>query len=70
MPQPLVTALENAGIAAVEVTLRTAGARKVIERMSRIQQRVGAETLTRPEQFSQVREAGSDKPQRANSSTG
>jgi 2-dehydro-3-deoxyphosphogluconate aldolase/(4S)-4-hydroxy-2-oxoglutarate aldolase len=58
--EPLVTALENAGITAIEVTLRTAGALKVIERMSRIASSatIGAGTLTRPEQFSRVRDAG------------
>jgi 2-dehydro-3-deoxyphosphogluconate aldolase/(4S)-4-hydroxy-2-oxoglutarate aldolase len=58
--EPLLMALENAGIAAIEVTLRTRDALKVIERMSRIAKSamIGAGTLTRAEQFAQVRDAG------------
>jgi 2-dehydro-3-deoxyphosphogluconate aldolase/(4S)-4-hydroxy-2-oxoglutarate aldolase len=60
--EPLLRALENAGIAAIEVTLRTANALKVIERMSRAANSaaVGAGTLTRPEQFAQMRDAGAE----------
>ena len=58
--EPLLMALENAGIAAIEVTLRTRDALEVIERMSRIAKSatIGAGTLTRPEQFAEVRDAG------------
>jgi 2-dehydro-3-deoxyphosphogluconate aldolase / (4S)-4-hydroxy-2-oxoglutarate aldolase len=58
--EPLLAALEGAGIAAIEVTLRTPAALKVIERMSRAAKsaRIGAGTLTRPEHFKQVRDAG------------
>ena len=60
--EPLLAALEEAGIVAVEVTLRTPAAVDVIERMSRLATRaaVGAGTLTRPEQFGQVRDAGAE----------
>jgi 2-dehydro-3-deoxyphosphogluconate aldolase/(4S)-4-hydroxy-2-oxoglutarate aldolase len=58
--EPLLMALENAGIAAIEVTLRTRSALKVIERMSRIAKSatIGAGTLTHPEQFAAVCDAG------------
>ncbi|MBN8943378.1 MAG: bifunctional 4-hydroxy-2-oxoglutarate aldolase/2-dehydro-3-deoxy-phosphogluconate aldolase [Rhizobiales bacterium] len=58
--EPLLTALESAGIAAIEVTLRTPAALEVIRRMSRAASSatVGAGTLTRPEQFAQIRDAG------------
>lgn len=58
--EPLLFALEAAGIIAIEVTLRTSGALEVIKRMSRAAKSavVGAGTLTRPEQFGQVRDAG------------
>jgi 2-dehydro-3-deoxyphosphogluconate aldolase/(4S)-4-hydroxy-2-oxoglutarate aldolase len=60
--EPLLQALEGAGIAAIEVTLRTPVALKVIERMSRAAKnaRIGAGTLTRPEHFKQVRDAGAE----------
>jgi 2-dehydro-3-deoxyphosphogluconate aldolase/(4S)-4-hydroxy-2-oxoglutarate aldolase len=48
--EPTLFALEEAGIAAIEVTLRTTAAVKVIERMKRL--------ATRPEQFKRVRDAG------------
>jgi len=58
--EPMLEALEGAGIAAIEVTLRTPAALKAIERMSRAAKRatIGAGTLTRPEQLKQVRDAG------------
>lgn len=58
--EPALLALEAAGIAAIEVTLRTSAALEVIARMSRMARRatIGAGTLTRPEQFAQVRDAG------------
>jgi 2-dehydro-3-deoxyphosphogluconate aldolase/(4S)-4-hydroxy-2-oxoglutarate aldolase len=60
--EPILAALEEAGIAAIEVTLRTPAAFDVIERMSRLAKSatIGAGTLTRPEQFNQVRDAGAD----------
>lgn len=60
--EPLLAALEEAGIAVVEVTLRTSAAFDVIERMRRLATRaiVGAGTLTRPEQFAWVRDAGAE----------
>lgn len=58
--EPLLEALTKAGIVALEVTLRTASALKVIERMSRLGSSavVGAGTVTRPGQFAQVKDAG------------
>jgi Entner-Doudoroff aldolase len=58
--RPTLFALEEAGIAAIEVTLRTTAAVKVIERMKRLATRanIGAGTITRPEQFKRVRDAG------------
>jgi 2-dehydro-3-deoxyphosphogluconate aldolase/(4S)-4-hydroxy-2-oxoglutarate aldolase len=58
--EPLLEALTNAGIVALEVTLRTAAALKVIERMSKIggPAIVGAGTVTRRGQFAQVKNAG------------
>lgn len=58
--EPLLLALETAGITAIEVTLRTAGALEVIRRMSRLARHatVGAGTLTRPGQFAEVLDAG------------
>jgi 2-dehydro-3-deoxyphosphogluconate aldolase / (4S)-4-hydroxy-2-oxoglutarate aldolase len=55
-------ALEEAGVGAIEVTLRTTAAMKVIERMNRSATRakIGAGTLTRPEQFGWVRDAGAE----------
>jgi 2-dehydro-3-deoxyphosphogluconate aldolase/(4S)-4-hydroxy-2-oxoglutarate aldolase len=60
--EPLLGALEEAGIAAIEVTLRTPAAFDVIERMRRLATRatIGAGTLTRPEQFGRVRDAGAE----------
>ncbi|MGL4290980.1 MAG: bifunctional 4-hydroxy-2-oxoglutarate aldolase/2-dehydro-3-deoxy-phosphogluconate aldolase [Phreatobacter sp.] len=58
--EPLLLALESAGITAIEVTLRTAAALEVIRRMSRLARHamVGAGTLTRPAQFAEVCDAG------------
>jgi 2-dehydro-3-deoxyphosphogluconate aldolase/(4S)-4-hydroxy-2-oxoglutarate aldolase len=58
--EPLLAALENAGIAAIEVTLRTQVALEVIERMCRIAKSaaIGAGTLTHPDQFERVRDVG------------
>jgi 2-dehydro-3-deoxyphosphogluconate aldolase/(4S)-4-hydroxy-2-oxoglutarate aldolase len=58
--EPLHAALTGAGIVALEVTLRTAAALKVIERMSKLGGTavVGAGTVTRREQFAQVKDAG------------
>jgi 2-dehydro-3-deoxyphosphogluconate aldolase/(4S)-4-hydroxy-2-oxoglutarate aldolase len=58
--EPLMEALTGAGIVALEVTLRTASALKVIERMSRAGGKavIGAGTVTRKEQFAQVKNAG------------
>jgi 2-dehydro-3-deoxyphosphogluconate aldolase/(4S)-4-hydroxy-2-oxoglutarate aldolase len=58
--EPLLDALEEAGIAAIEVTLRTPQALQVIEAMTRraSQAVVGAGTLTRPKHFAAAREAG------------
>lgn len=57
---PLLDTLEQAGIAAIEVTLRTPDALRVIEAMrARASQAVvGAGTLTRPEHFAAARDAG------------
>jgi 2-dehydro-3-deoxyphosphogluconate aldolase/(4S)-4-hydroxy-2-oxoglutarate aldolase len=58
--KPLLEALIQAGIVALEVTLRTSAALKVIECMSRLRGPavVGAGTVTRREQFAQVKDAG------------
>lgn len=58
--EPLLAALTKAGIRAIEVTLRSARALEVIARMSRAggPAVIGAGTLTRPEHFAQVKEAG------------
>lgn len=58
--EPLLEALVKAGIRAIEVTLRSANALKVIERMSKLggSAVIGAGTLTRPEHFAQVKNAG------------
>lgn len=58
--EPLMEALTKAGIVALEVTLRTASALKVIERMSRAggSAVIGAGTVTRKEHFAQVKSAG------------
>jgi 2-dehydro-3-deoxyphosphogluconate aldolase / (4S)-4-hydroxy-2-oxoglutarate aldolase len=58
--EPLLAALENAGITAIEVTLGSDAALSVIERMSRAAKSasVGAGTVTRPDQFARVRDAG------------
>lgn len=58
--EPLLDALSQAGIVAIEVTLRSESALKVIERMARVARTavVGAGTVTRREQFAQVRDAG------------
>ena len=62
--EPILFALEEAGIAAIEVTLRTAAAIKVIERMKRLATtaKIGAGTITWPEQFERDRDAGYDEP--------
>ena len=58
--EPLAEALVGAGIVALEVTLRSASAPKVIERMRKSAPAavVGAGTVTRPDQFELVRNAG------------
>jgi len=58
--EPLLAALEEAGIGLIEVTLRSAVALAVIEKMCALATSavIGAGTLTRPEQFEQVRDAG------------
>lgn len=58
--EPLLAALEEAGIVAIEVTLRTPAALAVIERMARATSRatIGAGTLTQPEHFQQALDAG------------
>jgi len=58
--EPLLEALVKAGIRAIEVTLRSASALKVIERMSKVGGAavVGAGTITKPEHFAQVKNAG------------
>jgi 2-dehydro-3-deoxyphosphogluconate aldolase/(4S)-4-hydroxy-2-oxoglutarate aldolase len=60
--EPVLHALEQAGIGAVEVTLRTAAALEAIARMRRAATSaiVGAGTITRPEQFRQVCDAGAE----------
>lgn len=60
--EPLLGALEEAGIVAIEVTLRTPAAFDVIKRMRRLATRatIGAGTLTLPEQFARVRDAGAE----------
>jgi 2-dehydro-3-deoxyphosphogluconate aldolase/(4S)-4-hydroxy-2-oxoglutarate aldolase len=58
--EPVLQTLEQAGIGAVEVTLRTAAATEVIARMRRAATSaiVGAGTVTRPEEFRRVCDAG------------
>jgi 2-dehydro-3-deoxyphosphogluconate aldolase/(4S)-4-hydroxy-2-oxoglutarate aldolase len=58
--EPLLEALESAGIAAIEITLRTKAALQVIERMAKRAKTavIGAGTLTRPGQVGQVTDAG------------
>lgn len=58
--EPLLQALVEGGIVAIEVTLRSASALKVIEKMRRISSAavVGAGTVTTAEQFKQVVDAG------------
>jgi 2-dehydro-3-deoxyphosphogluconate aldolase / (4S)-4-hydroxy-2-oxoglutarate aldolase len=60
--EPTLFALEEAGVAAIEVTLRTAAAIKVIERMKRLATtaKIGAGTITRAEQFERVGDAGAE----------
>ncbi len=57
---PLLEVLEEAGVSAIEVTLRTPQALSVIEVMRRQAKQavVGAGTLTRPEQFADAKAAG------------
>lgn len=56
---PLARALVDGGLPVLEVTLRTAGALQVIEAMCRVEGAiVGAGTVTRPEQFQQVKDSG------------
>lgn len=57
---PLLDALEDAGIPAIEVTLRTPQALPVIEAMCQRATRavIGAGTLTRPAHFTAARDAG------------
>lgn len=58
--EPLLQALEEGGIVAIEVTLRSKVALKVIERMRKVARKavVGAGTLTLAEHFKQVIDAG------------
>ena len=58
--EPLAKALVEAGIVALEVTLRTAAGPEVIARMRKAVPRaiIGAGTVTKPEHFALVREAG------------
>jgi 2-dehydro-3-deoxyphosphogluconate aldolase/(4S)-4-hydroxy-2-oxoglutarate aldolase len=58
--EPLLEALESAGIGAIEITLRTNAALQVIERMARRAKTavIGAGTLTRSGQVGQVTDAG------------
>ena len=58
--EPLVEALVQSGIVAFEVTLRTAKALEVIERMAKVGGNavIGAGTVTRPEQFTHAKNAG------------
>jgi 2-dehydro-3-deoxyphosphogluconate aldolase/(4S)-4-hydroxy-2-oxoglutarate aldolase len=58
--EPLLAALESAGIVAIEVTLRTEAALQVIERMSRLAKSalIGAGTVTCHDQFTRVRDVG------------
>ncbi len=58
--EPLLAALVEAGIRMIEVTLRTDSALEVIGRMVRAggPAAIGAGTITRPEQFARVVEAG------------
>jgi 2-dehydro-3-deoxyphosphogluconate aldolase/(4S)-4-hydroxy-2-oxoglutarate aldolase len=56
---PLARALVAGGLPVLEVTLRTPGALQVIEAMCRVEGAiVGAGTVTRPEQFQQVKDSG------------
>jgi 2-dehydro-3-deoxyphosphogluconate aldolase/(4S)-4-hydroxy-2-oxoglutarate aldolase len=57
---PLAEALVSAGVVALEVTLRTAAGPEVISRMRKAvpQAIVGAGTVTKPEHFAMVRDAG------------
>jgi 2-dehydro-3-deoxyphosphogluconate aldolase/(4S)-4-hydroxy-2-oxoglutarate aldolase len=58
--EPLAEALVGGGLVALEVTLRSAAALKVIERMRKAFPAavVGVGTVTRPEQLAQARDAG------------
>lgn len=58
--EPLLTALVEAGIVTIEVTLRSASALKVIERMCRMSTKavIGAGTVTTRAQFQDVIDAG------------
>lgn len=59
--EPLAEALVAGGLPVLEVTLRTPAALEAIAAMSRIEGAVvGAGTVTRPEQFEQVRRAGAE----------
>lgn len=58
---PLAEALVAGGLPVLEVTLRTPAALEAITAMSRVEGAiVGAGTVTRPEQFEQVRLAGAE----------
>jgi 2-dehydro-3-deoxyphosphogluconate aldolase/(4S)-4-hydroxy-2-oxoglutarate aldolase len=58
--EPLLDSLERGGIGIVEVTLRSACALTVIERMRKASRGaiIGAGTLTKPEHFRQSKDAG------------
>ena len=59
---PLAEALIEGGLPVLEITLRTAAAMSAIERIcARLPEaRVGAGTLTRPEEFARLLDAGAD----------
>lgn len=58
---PLAEALVAGGLPVLEITLRTPAALEAITAMSRVEGAiVGAGTVTRPEQFEQVRRAGAE----------
>jgi hypothetical protein len=60
--EPILETLVEARIAVIEVTLCTTTAIKVIERMRRLatQARIGAGTITLPEQFDRIRDVGAE----------
>ncbi|MBI1244055.1 MAG: bifunctional 4-hydroxy-2-oxoglutarate aldolase/2-dehydro-3-deoxy-phosphogluconate aldolase [Alphaproteobacteria bacterium] len=58
--EPLAEALVGGGLVALEVTLRSAAALTVVKRMRKAfpEALIGVGTITKPEQFAQVRDAG------------